>query len=74
MDLRKLRFPEYDGERLTVRLRHADRQQLRQLAEQQGTSESALVREAVSVLIEVFGNDAVKKPRQNPFLPLREPR
>lgn len=72
MDMRKLRCPDYDGERLTVRLRHIDRQQLRRIADEQGTSESALVREAVSVLIEVFGNDDAPQPRPNPFLALRD--
>lgn len=42
------------------------------MAAKQGTSESALVREAVSVLIEVFGGDDTDRPRPNPFLALRE--
>lgn len=72
MDLRRLRLPEYDGERITVRLRHTDRQQLRRMGDEQGTSESALVREAVSVLIEVIGGDDVSDPRPNPCLALRD--
>ena len=51
VDCRRLRFPEFDGERITVRLRHRDRQQLRRAAEQTGVSESDLVREGVSVVI-----------------------
>jgi hypothetical protein len=54
MDLRTIRLPEFDGERITVRLRHQDRQRLRRVAHDQGMSKSALVREAISVLIEVF--------------------
>lgn len=65
MDLRRLRFPEYDGDRITVRLRYSDRQQLRRIADERGTSESALVREAVSVLIEVLVGDDVPKPHPN---------
>lgn len=70
--MRTLRFPEFDGERLTVRLCHSDRQQLRRIADTQGTSESALVREAVSVLIEVLGEGEKAKPRPNPFHALRD--
>lgn len=72
MDMRKLRCADYDGERLTVRLRHTERQQLRHIAAHQGTTESALVREAISVLVEVLGDADAPKPRPNPFLALRE--
>lgn len=57
MDLRRLNFPEYGGDRLTLRMHHRDRQELRRLAEQEGTTESALAREAIALLIELFSSD-----------------
>ncbi len=40
MDLRPLRFPELDGDRLSVRVTHKDRQRLRALSSDLGITES----------------------------------
>ena len=58
MDRRKLRFPEYGGDRLTIRLTHKDRQRLREAARKLGVSESALARDGVSVVAEVVLEDS----------------
>lgn len=52
MDMRRLRFPEYDGGRFTVRLYHQDRERLREAAKKLGVSESALVRDGVSAVLD----------------------
>ena len=51
MDLRSLRFPEYDGQRLSVRIAHHERQRLRGLSATMGITESDAVREAVRVYV-----------------------
>ena len=57
--MRRLRFPEYDGDRLSVRVAHRDRQRLREAAEKLGASESALVRDGVAAVL-----DAVLEPEE----------
>jgi len=61
MDLRPLRFPEFDGDRLSVRVTHSERQKLRALAASLGVTESELAREAIGAWVtvvdeEVLGN------------------
>lgn len=51
MDLRRLRFPVYAGDRLTVRMDHRDREALRTLSTSVGVSESELARQAISALL-----------------------
>ncbi len=58
LDRRTLRLPEFSGDRLTVRMDHIHRQKLRQIAAEEGVSESELVRQAIALLVEVFGSDA----------------
>jgi predicted DNA-binding protein len=58
MDRRKLRFPEFDGDRLTVRLAYRDRTRLRAVADQLGVTESEIVREAVAVLLTLYEDPA----------------
>jgi hypothetical protein len=53
----RLRIPDYTGVRLTVRMKHEDREALRSLAVAEGITESDLVREAVSVLIAAWSDD-----------------
>jgi len=57
LDRRRLRLADYD-ERLTVRIAYEDRVRLRRIADQLDTSESALVREAISVTIAALAGDA----------------
>lgn len=49
MDFRRLRFPDFPGDRLTVRMDYRDREALRALARELGVSESHIVRQAISV-------------------------
>jgi hypothetical protein len=55
MDRRKLRFGIYDdASRLTVRLVAEDRERLRRVAGAQQVTESDLVREAVTILLDTL--------------------
>lgn len=52
MDRRRLRFEEFPQEdRVTVRLRHGDRERFSRLAEQYGMSLSGLLREGAEVVL-----------------------
>lgn len=66
MDRRRLRFPTYDGDRLTVRLGHRERQKLRQAAARLGVSESDLVRESVAVVVQALGDGQGGAPGMAP--------
>lgn len=58
VDLRAFRLQEFDGQRLSVRVAHAERQKLRGLAAALGASESEVVREALSVYISVMSEQS----------------
>lgn len=53
VDLRRLRFAEFE-ERLTVRLPYGQRQRIRRVAAEVGTTESEFVREAIDLWIEAL--------------------
>jgi hypothetical protein len=54
VEFRPFRIQEYDGQRLSVRIAHQERQKLRELATAMECSESEVVREAVSVYCSVM--------------------
>jgi hypothetical protein len=54
VDLRPFRITEYDGQRLSVRMAHAERQKLRELSAAVGVTESEVVREALPVYVSVM--------------------
>lgn len=56
---RSLRFEEFPQEdRVTVRLRHGDRERFSRVAEQHGMSLSGLLREGAEVVIAALSEDA----------------
>lgn len=62
MDLRAFRFQQYDGQRLSVRVAHSERQKLRELSSAMGVTESAVVREALAVYVSVMAQETAVPP------------
>ena len=66
MDRRKLRFEDFPQEdRVTVRLRHGDRERFARVAEQYGMSLSGLLREGAEVVIGAL-SEAEQRRRERP--------
>jgi hypothetical protein len=57
MDFRPFRYQEFDGQRLSVRIAHQERQKLRALATAMECSESEVVREALAVYTAVMAEE-----------------
>jgi predicted transcriptional regulator len=59
MDLRSLRFQEFDGDRLTIRIADVERKRLRALAACLEVTESELVREALAAWVSVVDEEVL---------------
>jgi hypothetical protein len=57
VDIRPFRLQEYDGQRLSVRIAHQERENVRALATAMDCSESEVVREALQVYCAVMGEE-----------------
>jgi hypothetical protein len=57
VEFRPFRFQEFDGQRLSVRVAHREREKLRALSTAMGVTESEVVREALTVYCSVMAEE-----------------